>query len=241
MPLFVLIPVGVVAFSAIAWAPLLIRRFALEAYRIPSPSMSPNLIVGDQLFADKTAGGRMPARGDVIIFEFPPDPTKDFISRVVAVAGDRVQLRDGHAIELNGVPLPRCELGPWPDDLAPGGDAPADRGFIAVLERNGAHRYVVLEQRNAAPQEAPRCVAEPCIVPPGHVLTLGDNRDNSYDGRFWGFVPVRNIRGRGARIHAPGPRSPSGRLMRSAQADSVLPPQLAPRAATCPADLVPRP
>jgi signal peptidase I len=187
-PWYVLAPLLLVASSPL-WGTIALRVFVFELFNIPSPSMTPTLRVGDSVLALKYGAHVAPERGALRVFRFPADPSKDFVNRVVAVAGDRVLVRPDGVVERNGQALPRCALGAWPG-------AVRDAGALdAFMEKDGDRRYVVLQGRAAASDAAPeRCVQEACVVPAGHVLTLGDNRDNSYDGRYWGFVPVDHLR-----------------------------------------------
>lgn len=206
-------------FEAIGFAVLMalgIRAFVVEAFKIPSPSMYPTLNVGDNIFVNKFIygplipfttrrlfQGRAPERGEVVVFVFPSDPSKDFIKRVIGLPGDRVWVRDDGSVEVNGRAIERCEVGAWRGDDGEGltrGEQPQRRLF---LEWHGNQRYLSLYNRDSAEREATpadHCVREPCTVPAGHVFVMGDNRDNSFDSRFWGFVPLQNIKGRSMRI-----------------------------------------
>lgn len=202
-------------FEAIGFAVLValgIRAFVVEAFKIPSPSMYPTLSVGDNIFVNKFVygpllpitnrrlfQGRLPERGEVVVFVFPSDPSKDFIKRVVGLPGDRVWVREDGSVEVNGRPLTRCEVGPWRGDDGEGqthGEQPPRRLF---LETHGSFRYLTLYNRDAADRESVQpdyCVRAPCTVPAGQIFVMGDNRDNSFDSRFWGFVPLTHVKGK---------------------------------------------
>ncbi len=167
-------------FEAIIVAVLLalfIRTFIVQAFKIPSGSMLPTLLIGDHLLVNKFSygvrlpfDGRMliplgkPERGEVVVFRFPKDRSIDYIKRVVAVPGDTIEIRDKQLF-INGEPV-------------------AD-----------PHAYVsspTILQRAASPRDN----FGPVTVPEGRVFVMGDNRDNSYDSRFWGFVEERDILGK---------------------------------------------
>lgn len=150
---------------------LLIITFVVQAFYIPSGSMEPTLQVDDRILVSKFSYwiGRI-ARGDVIVFHYPLNPGKDFVKRVVALAGERVELRDG-VVLINNQPI--TEL--YPTALAAG-----DRACTTSY----------------GPQQ----------VPPGQLFVLGDNRCNSEDSRFFGFVPVDNVVGKALLVYWPPPR-----------------------------------
>jgi signal peptidase I len=143
-------------------AALVSRRFFLQAYKIPSAAMEPTLLIGDHIMVDKRA--RTPQRGDVIVFVFPPDPSKDFVKRVIAVGGDTVAVKN-RIVYLNGEQMP--------DAHARFEVAPHDRSPVSPRDNFG-----------------------PVTVPAGRLFVLGDNRDRSYDSRFWGFVDETEVEGR---------------------------------------------
>ncbi len=195
--------------KAILWTLVIflaIRTFLFEAYRIPSGSMIPTLLVGDWLFVNKLAYGphvpftdinlpgyAEPERGDVVVFKSPyqydqpEDPHPTLVKRLVAVAGDTVYMRGG-LFYLNGVAQPQ------PDAM--NANPRADGSFsIPLFEWQREHQ--VSGTRFGEP---PAIITlddwGPLVVPPGHLFMLGDNRYDSKDGRYWGIVPRENVRGR---------------------------------------------
>lgn len=195
----------------------LLRSFLFEPFKIPSGSMIPTLLVGDLILVNKYHYGiRLPVinkkivanhdpqRGDVMVFHFPKDPSIDYIKRVVGVPGDEVSFRD-QRIYLNGVAVPMEQLPPpgfYDEDLR--------QYFPEFKEKLGETEHNILLNVRSQPfygaedkitfpfRENCRYSAEgvTCKVPPGHYFMMGDNRDNSQDSRFWGFVPDENIVGK---------------------------------------------
>jgi len=162
---------------------LFIRTFFVQAYKIPSGSMIKTLLIGDHILVNKMAYGirnpvtrsswarfGTPKRGDVIVFIYPLDRSKDFIKRVIGVGGDTVEIRN-KKVYVNG------KLFPDP----PGVQHTDPRIFPASLQ--------------------PRDNFGPVKVPKGYLFVMGDNRDQSYDSRFWGFVPVKDVRGKALIIY----------------------------------------
>ncbi|MDT7907018.1 MAG: signal peptidase I [Candidatus Calescibacterium sp.] len=151
---------------------IFIRAFAVQAYKIPSGSMIPTLLVGDYILVNRLSYGlRIPyykyilrwgeiKRGDIIVFVFPEDPSKDFIKRVIALPGETIEIRK-KKIYINGREI-EDKWGFFSDD------------------------YV----------GPPRDDFGPFQVPQGHVFVMGDNRDESNDSRFWGPVNIENIKGK---------------------------------------------
>ncbi len=175
---------------------LLLRSFLVEPFRIPSGSMLPTLLVGDFILVNKYAYGiRLPVfhnqivgidepeRGDVIVFRFPLDPTKDFIKRVIGLPGDHVEYRD-KTVFINGQEMQQTITGYY---TAADGQAVVAEQFTEQL---GTVRHEVLISPRRQGQK------QSFEVPAGHYFVMGDNRDGSDDSRRWGFVPERNLVGK---------------------------------------------
>lgn len=161
---------------------LLIRTFVVQAFKIPSGSMEPTLLVGDYLLVNKFIYGykfplinkrvltfKKPERGDVIVFKYPVDPDKDFIKRVVAVEGDTVEIRD-KKLYINN------QLFETPQAV---------------------YRDPVIIPKELAPRDN----YGPVRVPKDSLFVMGDNRDSSLDSRFWGFVHLNDLRGKALIIY----------------------------------------
>ena len=160
----------------------------------PSGAMEPTIRLGDRLMVNSIVGEV--GRGDLIMFRLPRDPREIRISRVVAVGGDAVQLR-GTQVLVNGEPLRERRIFVVFGD---GGDILREVG----QEGEGDYSvYYAKDSRMRAP-EAEYAGREPYRVPAGSLFTLGDNRDNSEDSRYWGPVPVANVIGRPAFVYAAG-------------------------------------
>ncbi|MBW2708734.1 MAG: signal peptidase I [Deltaproteobacteria bacterium] len=154
---------------------LFIRTFVVQAFKIPSGSMKPTLLVGDHILVNKFLYGikipftgktlipiSEPKRGDVVVFIYPVDPDKDFIKRAIGLSGDKVEI-SGEKVFINGKPY---------DDK---------HGFYSRMGRT-------------TPQG--KSHFGPVTVPKGHLFVMGDNRNHSYDSRFWGFVPLTSVKGK---------------------------------------------
>jgi signal peptidase I len=170
----------------------LYRKTFAEAFKIPSGSMIPTLQIGDHIFADKRAP--KPQRGDIIVFDYMQDPTKQFIKRCIAIGGDTVEMRDNVPV-INGVPLvDRPVPGPCTyDDYDEAQDKWEPRDCIAFDETLDGRTFRVLHNADGA--AFPRANTPPTSVPRGGCFAVGDNRDNSYDSRMIGPVPAQNIVG----------------------------------------------
>jgi signal peptidase I len=198
-------------------AVFLLRSFLFEPFKSPSGSMIPTLLVGDLILVNKFHYGvRLPVinkkiianndpqRGDVMVFRYPKDTSIDYIKRVVGVPGDEVSFR-AQQLYLNGTAVPMVQKPP------PGFyDEESRRYFAEFTEKLGDKEHGILVNPQSQPYYGPddrisfpfrencRYSAEgvTCKVPAGHYFMMGDNRDNSQDSRFWGFVPDQNIVGK---------------------------------------------
>ena len=166
---------------------IVIRTFVIQAFKIPSGSMIPTLLVGDHILVNKfllgtpvdipftninlfhMPGLRDPKRGDVIVFKYPEDPTRDFIKRVIGIGGDVVMEKDKN-IYVNGRRLVEPYVQHVDNEIKPG-------------------------------QSDRRDNFGPIVVPKGSVFVMGDNRDQSYDSRYWGFVNDLEIKGKAIIIY----------------------------------------
>jgi signal peptidase I len=187
---------------------LVIRTLLFQPFSIPSGSMRPTLLEGDYLFVTKWAygysryslpfspnlfSGRIfgsaPQRGDVAVFKFPPNPSLDYIKRVIGLPGDRIQMRDGQLF-INGEGVPRVKTGAIDNPDITEENRPID------VYRETLPNGVSYDTLDLTPNGIDDNTRE-YIVPPGHYFMMGDNRDNSSDSRrSVGFVPEENLVGR---------------------------------------------
>lgn len=194
-------------------AVFVLRSFLFEPFKIPSGSMIPTLRVGDLILVNKFHYGlrlpvintkvianHEPQRGDVMVFRYPPQPSLDYIKRVVGVPGDEVSYLNKQ-LRVNGQPVPRSAQPPF-------FDSDSMRHVAQFRETLGTRSYNTLNEDDrpafvAGATDFPykdqcRYSVEGvvCKVPAGHYFMMGDNRDNSLDSRYWGFVPEANIVGK---------------------------------------------
>jgi signal peptidase I len=175
---------------------LVTRSLVVEMYKIPTPSMQRTLLVGDFLVVNKMVYGpelpfthiklpglHQPRRGDVIVFKWPSDPSINFVKRVVGVPGDTLVMHNG-VLQRNGLPLRETYVTHTSAD--------AD---MAVDEFRWQRDYLVKSARASGAYWPSRNNWGPLVVPPRDLFVLGDNRDNSLDSRYWGFVPDSLVRG----------------------------------------------
>lgn len=176
----------------------LIRSFIVEPFKIPSGSMMPTLLAGDFILVNKFAYGLRvpilnntfldvghPKRGDVFVFHYPPDPSIDYIKRVVGVPGDKIAYRDKQ-LYINGKKLDT----EFVDDYSYVGSGLNMVYAKRYKEKLGDVTHNILLEDNTIMIDAE------VEVPPGHYFAMGDNRDNSRDSRVWGFVPEQNLVGK---------------------------------------------
>ena len=167
---------------------LFIRTFVVQAFKIPTGSMEENLLIGDHLLVNKfvlgpTASGIERAllpigtieRNDVIVFKYPEEPERDFIKRVVGLPGETLEVRD-RKVFVNGTPL----------------DEPHAHYIDASASPSPFHEVTSFDVRERY---------GPVTVPPDQYFVMGDNRDNSQDSRYWGFLPREHVKGKALLIY----------------------------------------
>lgn len=207
-------------FPVIAFV-LVLRSFLYEPFQIPSGSMMPTLLVGDFILVEKFSYGLRdpvmrkkfveigePERGDVIVFKYPVDTRLDYIKRVVGLPGDTVIYRNKqlqikpacHTVE-NCPPLQTVELnfetvGEEFQNFAPLEKLTEELGEVS----HQIYRTTSKTNRTGEYYQQPGTQVDEWLVPEGHFFVMGDNRDNSLDGRFWGFVPEENLVGKAVAI-----------------------------------------
>ena len=156
---------------------LFIRTFVVQAFKIPSGSMLDTLLIGDHILVNKFIYGiknpftgetwipiEEPERKDIVVFEYPLNPSQDYIKRVIGVAGDRIEIKD-KKVFVNGEPQ--------------------------------NEPYTIYSDNRIIPANVqPRDNMDPVTVPPHSLFVMGDNRDNSYDSRFWHFVDLKAVKGK---------------------------------------------
>ena len=179
---------------------LLFRSFLAEPFKIPSGSMMPTLLVGDFILVNKFAYGlRLPVlntkilnvgepkRGDVFVFRYPKNPKEDYIKRVIGLPGDEITYQN-KTLYVNGKEIGETFFGPYSGPSEPG--HPMDSAQVKIENLEGVEHRIMEDPRSFIGHEGS------WKVPAGHYFAMGDNRDNSADSRFWGFVPEENLVGR---------------------------------------------
>jgi signal peptidase I len=185
---------------------LFVRTFVVQAFKIPTGSMENNLLIGDHLLVNKfvfaptlTPVERMLLpidpirRGDIIVFKYPEDPERDFIKRVIGLPGETVELRN-KKVHINGKPL----------------DEPYVQYLFTPSDDEGPFDYDV------------RMTYGPVTVPADHYFMMGDNRDNSQDSRYWGFLPREYIKGKALFVYFSFSEEPGSNPLTSIRWSRIL-------------------
>ena len=196
------------------------KTFVGQQFTIPSASMRNSLMIGDHLLVNKFIYAvpqwsweeklfpmRAPRRGDIIVFRYPMDRNTDYVKRCVALPGDTVEIRDKR-LYLNG----KLSTGPWEHHVLSREDGPAagpwplSRDAGPVQRSDASSSFIwrfsdpeeqAMDQQGREPNGGEfRDYLGPITVPPGRLFAMGDNRDNSADSRYWGFMPIDHLRGR---------------------------------------------
>jgi len=165
---------------------LFVRTWVVQAFKIPTGSMENNLLIGDHLLVNKFIFGPTPlaigravlpvrpiGRGDIVVFKYPDEPDRDFIKRVIGLPGETIELKN-KKVHVNGTPLDE----PYVHFLTPPSNDYQEVTSFDLRERFG-----------------------PVTVPAGHYFVMGDNRDNSQDSRYWGFLPRHYVKGKALLIY----------------------------------------
>ncbi|TEA78512.1 signal peptidase I [Allopusillimonas ginsengisoli] len=202
-----------VSFFPVILFVFLLRSFVVEPFRIPSGSMLPTLKDGDLILVNKFQYGirlpvidkkiidiGTPGRGDVMVFRYPVDPNVDYIKRVVGLPGDVVQYRN-KVLSVNGHEIAHVRDGDYfePDRSAYVGRYTEQLGDVShriLLNKQAPQDYMPISDYPFRKNCEYLANGVRCTVPVGHYFMMGDNRDNSLDSRYWGFVPDENIVGR---------------------------------------------
>jgi len=177
---------------------LVLRAFIAEPFRIPSGSMMPTLLVGDFILVNKFDYGiRLPVinkkiipigephRGDVVVFRYPKDPSVDYIKRIIGLPGDKIIYRD-KTLYINGKQIPQEWLGRY---AGPEHNLQAAGDTLYIEQLDDVRHEILLNSKSGT-------LNGEYEVPKGHYFAMGDNRDNSNDSRYWGFVPEQNLIGK---------------------------------------------
>lgn len=178
---------------------LFIRTFIIQAFKIPSSSMKSTLLIGDHLLVNKFIYGirvpfidrfiiqfRKPKRGDVVVFKFPKDESKDFIKRVIGVEGDVIEIKND-VLFVNNKEIKIKYIGKYHDREILSADL-----YEEILD--GTSHYILDKQKNHQ-------YYGPITVPKNSIFVMGDNRDNSEDSRYWGFVKLNKVEGKALIIY----------------------------------------
>ncbi len=200
-------------FFPVLLAVFIARSFIVEPFKIPSSSMLPTLDIGDLILVNKFDYGlrlpvlnieivrnRNPQRGEVAVFRYPEDESIDYVKRIIGVPGDTVAYLNKR-LTINGQPMPEIPLPDYFDEERMAYTRQyretVDARSHAILKNPAAPNFIINAHDFPFKEH---CAYKPegvvCTVPPGQYFVMGDNRDNSADSRYWGFVPDRNLIGR---------------------------------------------
>ncbi|MGH8145704.1 MAG: signal peptidase I [Rhodanobacteraceae bacterium] len=204
------------SFFPVILAVLVFRTFLLEPFRIPSGSMMPTLLVGDFVLVNKFSYGlRLPVtntkildtgepqRGDIAVFRYPKNPKEDYIKRIIGLPGDTITVK-GEQVYIDGKPMPQTLIGPYhgTDKVSIRMEENPNMSPVTLhAEDLGIVKHKILQFAYIEPDPCSggtRLAGGGCrwVVPKGHYFAMGDNRDDSADSRFWGFVPEQNLAGK---------------------------------------------
>lgn len=183
---------------------VVLRSFIVEPFRIPSGSMIPTLEIGDFILVKKYAYGirlpvthtkvietSAPERGDVVVFRFPPKPKINYIKRLIGLPGDKIKWTKDKKLYLNGKLVQSKPIEPY-ETLNRAGNTISVKQINEILPEKKQYKTIHF------PGYSP--LAGEWVVPEGHYFMMGDNRDNSSDGRVWGFVPEENLVGKASMV-----------------------------------------
>ncbi|MDN5924057.1 MAG: signal peptidase I [Xanthomonadales bacterium] len=191
------------SFFPVIFAVLIFRSFIAEPFRIPSGSMMPTLDVGDFILVNKFAYGLRwpvlntkflstgePQRGDVVVFRFPQNPSQNWIKRVIGLPGDKIKFENKH-LYVNGQLVNDTPPVAYIDDGSKESAGMAQAGTVLRTEHllGIDHQILQIPTMHRSPEGT-------WDVPPGYYFVMGDNRDNSEDSRYWGFLPEKNLVGK---------------------------------------------
>lgn len=183
---------------------VILRSFVIEPFRIPSGSMIPTLEIGDFIIVQKYAYGiRLPVinkkiietgepkRGDIVVFKYPVDPNINFIKRLVGLPGDTIEWTADKRLLINGTAVSEKELSPYPYVASNGQQMDVRQIEETIPSADGTHAHTVITMPGSGRPGK-------YVVPQGHYFMMGDNRDNSSDSRFWGYMPEKYLVGKAA-------------------------------------------
>ena len=178
---------------------LFIRAFIIQAFKIPSGSMKPTLLIGDHILVNKFIYGikipftdryilkiTKPKRGDVVVFKWPRDERKDFIKRVIGIEGDKIEIKDD-ILYVNDEKIKTEYIGKYRDE-----NITMANKYMELLGKS--NHYILDEYMK---HENYR----PVIIPENSIFVMGDNRDNSHDSRYWRFVSLNKLKGKAIIIY----------------------------------------